>query len=38
MGGWNPRFLRAFNDRELEQVSSLINSVHSERIEPDRKG
>ena len=37
MGVWNPRFLRVFNDWELEQVYSLINSVHSQRIQTDTK-
>ena len=37
MGVWSPRLLRVFNDWDLEQVYSLINYVHSQRIQTDRK-
>ena len=33
--GWNLRFLRSFNDRELDQVYNLFNVLFSSRVQPE---
>ena len=34
-GGWNLRFLRSFNDWELDQVYSLFSALFSCRVQPE---
>ena len=34
---WNPRFLRAFNNWKLEQICSLLSSLHGKRISAEEK-
>ncbi|RVX00663.1 hypothetical protein CK203_030414 [Vitis vinifera] len=31
-GGWNPCFLRAFNDWEIEEASSFMEQLHRSRV------
>ena len=33
-GGWNPTFLRSFNDCELEEVDRFLQVLHREQIKP----
>ena len=36
-GGWNPRFVRRFNDREIDMVQSFINTISNKKILPSVK-
>ena len=31
-GGWIPRFIRSFNDWELEEIISLLNTIQGKQI------
>ena len=31
-GGWNLRFIRPFNDQEMEEIQRLINPISSKNI------
>ena len=33
-GGWNPRFVRHFNDWEMEVIQEFINTIQNKRILP----
>ncbi|RVW88076.1 Transposon TX1 uncharacterized 149 kDa protein [Vitis vinifera] len=35
LGGWNPCFVRAFNDWEVEEVSSFMERLHRSRVTED---
>ena len=37
-GVWNPRFIRAFNDWELEVVQNFIGLINTKKVNPIRKG
>ena len=37
VGGWNPRFVRPFNDWEMEMVEDFIYTVQDKRINPLEK-
>ena len=32
VGGWNPRFVRSFNDLELELVEEFISTFHNRKV------
>ena len=36
-GGWNPRFVRCFNDWEMDMVQSFIDTISNKRILPSIK-
>ena len=33
-GGWNPIFLRSFNDWEMEEADRFLQVVHRQKIKP----
>ena len=33
-GGWNPIFLRSFNDWEMEEVDRLLQVLYGKHIKP----
>ena len=33
-GGWNPIFLRSFNDWEMEEVDRFLQVLHRKQIRP----
>ena len=33
-GGWNPIFLRSFNDWEMEEVERFLQVLHKQKIRP----
>ena len=35
--GWNPQFLRLFNDWELDQVYSLLSTIQEKMVFPEEK-
>ena len=36
-GGWNPTFMKSFNDWEINDVLNLLATIHKVRLYPDRK-
>ena len=31
-GGWSPRFIRSFNDWELDEILRLLNTIQGKQI------
>ena len=34
LGAWNPRFLRSFNDRELDTVQQFLSLIATKKLMP----